>query len=191
MSSKNLAMLEDLITADERSLKLMVQAMTCRDYKMLVYFLQGLLKAKYSSLLHVLLLPRPYLDFARRVCECKSSVRGRKMLLREGTPDGLRRLLTPILSFLVDASGKKSQAGGPLRWVRKEVKCPICSKVFRRRDHLKKHQNLHVSYDDMPFVCPVCRKRFCSSDAVRKHTTHRCYAPSPLIDQTARESHSD
>ncbi|KAH7715470.1 hypothetical protein AAVH_17110 [Aphelenchoides avenae] len=59
-------MLEDLITADERSLKLMVQAMTCHDYKMLVYFLQGLLKANYSSLLQVLLLPRPYLDFARR-----------------------------------------------------------------------------------------------------------------------------
>ena len=176
MSAKYLVMLDALINADVHSLRLMLQAMTSRDYKMLVYFLQHFLKGEYSSLLHVLLLPRAYTQFARRISECRSSVKGRKMLLREGAPEVMKILLTPVLDFLRDNMEKIQHSVGPLSWIREELKCPKCAKVFCRRDHLGKHQNVHMSCEKLPFTCPSCPKRFCSLCAVRKHTA-RCHGP--------------
>ena len=45
--------------------------------------------------------------------------------------------------------------------------CTVCSKTFRRAEHLRRHFRSHT--DDKPFVCSICGKRFARSDTLLRH----------------------
>ncbi|KAK2741238.1 hypothetical protein FQN57_005700 [Myotisia sp. PD_48] len=72
--------------------------------------------------------------------------------------------------------------------------CSLCSRRFRRQEHLKRHyRSLHT--EEKPFECPDCGKKFSRSDNLAQHTrTHGSASilpdlepesPQPFDDQDA------
>lgn len=57
--------------------------------------------------------------------------------------------------------------------------CDVCSKVFTRVTHLKRHKLTHS--DERPFVCDICDKRFRRADHLREYTTGRSYTSIAYI----------
>ncbi|KAI5201477.1 hypothetical protein AUEXF2481DRAFT_71004 [Aureobasidium subglaciale EXF-2481] len=51
----------------------------------------------------------------------------------------------------------------------KSHSCPIpmCGRVFKRLEHLKRHVRTHTS--ERPYVCPLCNKAFSRSDNLAQH----------------------
>lgn len=55
--------------------------------------------------------------------------------------------------------------------------CTLCSRRFRRQEHLKRHyRSLHTA--DKPFECPDCGKKFSRSDNLAQHT--RTHGSTPV-----------
>ncbi|KAJ5572207.1 transcriptional regulator family: C2H2 zinc finger and Fungal Specific TF [Penicillium sp. DV-2018c] len=46
-------------------------------------------------------------------------------------------------------------------------KCPICSRVFKKTEHYKRHERSHTK--ERPYECNVCHKRFSRSDVLSRH----------------------
>lgn len=75
------------------------------------------------------------------------------------------------------AAGTPSQNGNPSRRGRKQsltddpsktFVCTLCSRRFRRQEHLKRHyRSLHTH--DKPFECTDCGKKFSRSDNLSQH----------------------
>ncbi|CDM26469.1 transcriptional regulator family: C2H2 zinc finger and Fungal Specific TF [Penicillium roqueforti] len=46
-------------------------------------------------------------------------------------------------------------------------KCSICSRVFKKTEHYKRHERSHTK--ERPYECNVCHKRFSRSDVLSRH----------------------
>ena len=49
--------------------------------------------------------------------------------------------------------------------------CPVCGKIFERRDHLNRHQVVHTG--DKPFACPLCNEKFSRKDGLKRHMDYK------------------
>lgn len=65
------------------------------------------------------------------------------------------------------ASGEGGRAGPPRSPKPKMFPCPVCPKVFRRRDNLTLHFRTHTG--EKPHVCPHCDYRTTISSNVYRH----------------------
>jgi KRAB domain-containing zinc finger protein len=50
----------------------------------------------------------------------------------------------------------------------REYTCEICSKEFRRYDHLKRHVLIHTG-ENKKYACPVCSKDFGRKSHLDRH----------------------
>ncbi|KAI1328565.1 hypothetical protein F5Y16DRAFT_151047 [Xylariaceae sp. FL0255] len=48
-----------------------------------------------------------------------------------------------------------------------ECSIPGCVKVFRRKEHLTRHQKSHNT--ELPYVCNICGRRYARSDVLKRH----------------------
>lgn len=61
--------------------------------------------------------------------------------------------------------------------------CPICSRSYKRPEHLRRHQQSHSS--DRPYVCDACGSTFQRSDVLRRHQ-QTCQATDEPADYPSK-----
>ncbi|WEW59536.1 hypothetical protein PRK78_005010 [Emydomyces testavorans] len=67
--------------------------------------------------------------------------------------------------------------------------CSLCSRRFRRQEHLKRHyRSLHT--EEKPFECTECGKRFSRSDNLAQHARTHGTVPVVMNLVQPRESHA-
>ena len=95
----------------------------------------------------------------------------------------------------LDDAAPRSPAGGPVRRARsathdrgpyaiKSHSCPIpmCGRLFKRMEHLKRHVRTHTQ--ERPYVCPLCHKAFSRSDNLAQHRrTHEAHPDRPASSE--------
>ncbi|OAP58025.1 hypothetical protein AYL99_07115 [Fonsecaea erecta] len=55
-------------------------------------------------------------------------------------------------------------------------RCPVCSKPFKRNEHLSRHKRSH--YSDRPFTCPLCLRSFTRQDTLLRHMSSHAKPPA-------------
>jgi uncharacterized Zn-finger protein len=58
------------------------------------------------------------------------------------------RTVTTSLQYLCDNDDPEIQ----------DIKCDVCSKVFTRLEHLRRHKRAHST--ERPFACVECKRQF-------------------------------
>ncbi|KAF2158222.1 transcription factor STE12 [Myriangium duriaei CBS 260.36] len=76
----------------------------------------------------------------------------------------------------------------------KSHSCPIpmCGRLFKRLEHLKRHVRTHTQ--ERPYVCPLCSKAFSRSDNLAQHRrTHEAHPDGsmPVEDDVDEEAEAD
>lgn len=62
------------------------------------------------------------------------------------------------------------------------LRCPVCSKGFKKKQYLELHKVVH---DKKPFFCEVCDKTYTSAARLRDHmTTHISHTKKELLHCT-------
>ncbi len=56
---------------------------------------------------------------------------------------------------------------------RKPYQCHVCNKTFNHRPHLVSHQRTHTG--EKPFRCQVCYKGFARKDGLKQHARRSCH----------------
>ena len=68
--------------------------------------------------------------------------------------------------------------------------CPVCSKQFRDRTDLGRHQRTHMRYK--PHSCPYCSKPFTQHSTLRSHLrSHSKEKPFECTDCSTKFSHKN
>ena len=49
-----------------------------------------------------------------------------------------------------------------------ELTCGTCGKVFKRKDKLQQHEQIHTK-QDIKIVCEICHKQFKTKDGLKAH----------------------
>ncbi|GAW15821.1 hypothetical protein ANO14919_052430 [Xylariales sp. No.14919] len=71
-------------------------------------------------------------------------------------------------SLQTPASGATDRASGSLTPQRRfECAIPDCRKVFRRKEHLTRHQKSHDA--QLQYACHICGRRYARSDVLKRH----------------------
>lgn len=79
-----------------------------------------------------------------------------------------------------------TELGGP--YPQKSHSCPIpmCGRLFKRLEHLKRHVRTHTS--ERPYVCSLCNKAFSRSDNLAQHQrTHNATQDGSLSQEDLEE----
>lgn len=67
--------------------------------------------------------------------------------------------------------------------------CEICSRSFKRNEHLTRHKRSH--YADRPFTCPVCVRSFTRQDSLLRHLSSHAKAPTRSNEQKQLDKAAD
>ncbi|KIW73911.1 hypothetical protein PV04_01990 [Phialophora macrospora] len=69
--------------------------------------------------------------------------------------------------------------------------CTVCSRSFKRNEHLTRHKRSHVA--DRPFTCPICVRSFTRQDSLLRHLSSHAKSPtrSSQLRQGSKADESD
>ncbi|KAK9463922.1 uncharacterized protein V1516DRAFT_662042 [Lipomyces oligophaga] len=84
-------------------------------------------------------------------------------------------------SMLADQAGDQKLSRRP----RKQFICRHCSVVFKRGEHLARHERSHTA--ERPFACPRCSRGFTRKDLLVRHL-RMCKGPSSALRKERRRS---
>jgi hypothetical protein len=128
-------MLYDLQKANARDLKHMIQSMTSYDYMAFRAYVKPALQRRHAIESDVTAS-----DLMQYLPKGRASLDARQLLAARATPEVIRALIAPAVNEF-EASGKASATNyKPLAWMRKDLKCPNCTKFFQRPCRLRQHQ---------------------------------------------------
>ncbi|XP_048510404.1 zinc finger protein 624 isoform X2 [Athalia rosae] len=76
------------------------------------------------------------------------------------------------------------QKGDGAEIERRNFRCPLCHKSFKKQNYVLRHLRIHTG--EKPFPCPSCKTPFASRAKLNVHLIH-CQSASPLwVDETGR-----
>jgi len=134
------AMLNDLQTADARTLKHLIQSMSSYDYMMFLAYVRPAVLGNCSSKSEGAAVEHPFAEFVRSLPDARGSLDGRKLLATKAPPEIIRALIASALTLMKTTAETTNTAHKPFSWMREDLKCPECPKFFQRPCRLRLHQ---------------------------------------------------